>query len=495
MRRLALLLVCATACVAHAADDSLARVRAAGVLRVAIDPTYPPMEFEKPDGSSAGFDIDFISEAANRIGVRAEFVPMAWDGIIAGLNSRRYDVIVSSMNITDERKKVVAFVEYARMAQVFVCKRGTSPVRDAAGLAGKVVAVQADTTSFNWLQDQIKAGLKVKELRALKDATDTFAAVKSGQAEVIVTDEPVGRYYAKQDAETYAVTGEAVGPEPLGAALHLSDATLRDALAEAVEAMRRDGTFRRLEEKWFGGTLGLQETEYQGFWRFSVDLVIPRLWDGMRLTLLLTLMSGFFGVLWGLVVALARLSRNRVLSAAALSYVTLFRGTPLLLQILFVFFAVPPLAMSAAKSLGIEEYGDFFRLSAMTSGVLALSLNAAAYIAEIFRAAIQSIDKGQMEAARALGMSHWQAMRRVILPQTLRRLIPPLVNELAALSKDTSLVSVVALHEMLYVTQRIAAAYLRPWEVYFWAAGGYLLIVAALSTVASRLEKRLEARE
>jgi ABC-type amino acid transport system permease subunit len=161
--------------------------------------------------------------------------------------------------------------------------------------------------------------------------------------------------------------------------------------------------------------------------------------------------------------------------------VTIFRGTPLLLQVLFVFFALPPL-------LGIM-------LDPFPAGVLALSLNAAAYLTEIFRAAIQSIDKGQMEAARTLGMGYALAMRRVILPQTFRRLIPPVVNELAALAKDTSLVSVISLSEMLYITQRLGAKFLRPWEVYFWAALGYLIIVVALSTLAGFLERRLAARE
>ncbi len=221
--------------------------------------------------------------------------------------------------------------------------------------------------------------------------------------------------------------------------------------------------------------------EVPSFWQFSFDTVIPRLLEGFWLTVELTLFAGFFGILLGLLIALARISRIKVLSVPAMLYVTFFRGTPLLLQILFIYFALPPL-------LDIT-------LDAMPAGILALSLNAGAYLTEIFRAAILSIDKGQMEAARALGMSHSLAMRRIILPQTFRRLIPPVVNELAALAKDTSLVSVIALSEMLYMTQRLGAKYLRPWEVYFWAACGYLIIVIALSTVAGRIERKLAARE
>lgn len=221
--------------------------------------------------------------------------------------------------------------------------------------------------------------------------------------------------------------------------------------------------------------------EVPSFWQFSIDIVIPRLLEGLWLTVELTVFAGIFGILLGLMISLARISRLKVLSVPAMLYVTIFRGTPLLLQILFIYFALPPL-------LDIT-------LDAMPAGILALALNAAAYLTEIFRAAILSIDKGQMEAARALGMSHSLAMRRVVLPQTFRRLIPPVVNELAALAKDTSLVSVIALSEMLYMTQRLGAKYLRPWEVYFWAACGYLIIVIALSTVAGRLERKLAARE
>lgn len=217
------------------------------------------------------------------------------------------------------------------------------------------------------------------------------------------------------------------------------------------------------------------------FWDFSWQVVLPRLWDGLQLTLQLTVLSGVFGMLLGLIMALARISRNRFLGALVAVYVTLFRGTPLLLQILFIYFALPSIMD--------------ITLDAMPAGVIALSLNAGAYLTEIFRAAIQSIDKGQMEAARALGMSYGLAMRRIVLPQTFRRLIPPVMNEMAALAKDTSLVSVIALSEMLFVTQRIGAKYLRVWEVYFWAAAGYLIIVMALSVVAGVVERRLALRE
>lgn len=213
------------------------------------------------------------------------------------------------------------------------------------------------------------------------------------------------------------------------------------------------------------------------FWAFSKSIVIPHLFTGMLITLKLTLLSGAIGFLLGMIIALMRISKFRIFSWFAFGYISLFRGTPLLLQILFIYFAVPTLIN--------------INLDSFPAGILALSLNCAAYLAEIFRAGILSIPKGQTEAAKALGLSNSHTMFKIIIPQTYRRIIPPVVNEFSALTKDTSLVSVISLGELLYVTQRIGAKYLRPWEVYFWAGLGYLIIVLILTYIAGKLERSL----
>jgi His/Glu/Gln/Arg/opine family amino acid ABC transporter permease subunit len=208
--------------------------------------------------------------------------------------------------------------------------------------------------------------------------------------------------------------------------------------------------------------------------------ILPSLLEGMALTLVLTFTSALGGTALGLIAAIARISKNRALTSIATAYVTLFRGTPLLLQILFVYGALPQVGLV---------------LSGFNSAAIALSLNAGAYIAEIIRAAIQSIDKGQMEAARSLGMSYGLAMRRIILPQTFRRLLPPMVNELAALAKDTSLASVVGVIELMKASSHVVARTLLVGSTYVWTALGYLIMTVALTSLAIRLEKKLEARE
>lgn len=258
-RALSFLLLSALGCTDPAAPPSapsaLERVKQAGTLLVAIDATYPPMESEGPDGKPVGFDIDFANELTKRMGIKAEFVVMNWDGILAGLGSKRYDVIISAMNVTDERKKMADFVEYVKMSQLFISKAGQL-VANESELAGKIVAVQADTTSYEYVENKQKAGIAIKEMKAFKLANDAFAAVKAGQADVIVVDEPVGKYYAKQDAATFVVSGRAMAPEPVGVAVRKEDAELTKAIGAVVDEMRKDGTLKAISEKWFGGELG-----------------------------------------------------------------------------------------------------------------------------------------------------------------------------------------------------------------------------------------------
>jgi His/Glu/Gln/Arg/opine family amino acid ABC transporter permease subunit len=216
----------------------------------------------------------------------------------------------------------------------------------------------------------------------------------------------------------------------------------------------------------------------KSFWSYSVS-ILPYLWKGMQWTLALTAASAVCGTLLGLVLALARIARSRWINLLATGYITLFRGTPLLLQILFMYGALPQLGLT---------------LSGFTSVVIALSMNAGAYIAEIIRAAIQSIDRGQMEAARSLGMSYGKAMRRIVLPQTFRRLLPPMMNEMAALTKDTSLAMVVGITELMKASQHQQARSFQVAQTYVWTALGYLIVTVALNSLATHFEKKLEAR-
>lgn len=198
---------------------------------------------------------------------------------------------------------------------------------------------------------------------------------------------------------------------------------------------------------------------------------------GIGVTLSLTLVGYMGGFILGLLVALGKMSKKKLLYIPAKLYVDFFRGTPLLVQILLIHVAVIP-------TLFGHSLGYFI------SGVSALILNSAAYNAEIIRAGIQSIDKGQMEAARSLGMPSSTAMRTIILPQAFRRMVPPLGNELIALLKDSSLVTIIAANDLMYAGKVVSGASFRTWEPYITVAILYLILTFIFSRIINYIEKR-----
>ena len=238
--------------------------------------------------------------------------------------------------------------------------------------------------------------------------------------------------------------------------------------------------------------------------RFSMIVeYAPLFIDGVKMTLGITVIAVVLGTLIGLFMGMARLADARhgmgkyllryCVKWPATAYVTFFRGTPLFVQILLVHFALMPTLVHPVDGILIsgdlareirQNYGAFF------SGLLALTLNAGAYITEIFRAGILSIDKGQMEAARSLGMSYGQAMRFVVVPQAFRRMLPPLGNEAIMLLKDSSLVSAIGLAELAFAARTVAGAYSRYWEPYLTISFMYLALTMLMAWGIAALEKR-----
>jgi polar amino acid transport system permease protein len=215
-------------------------------------------------------------------------------------------------------------------------------------------------------------------------------------------------------------------------------------------------------------------------YKFQFDVVsnnLGFLLSGIKLTLLVTAAALAGSLVIGLIVALGRMSKKPWLKMPATAYVEVFRNTPALIQLMWVYYCLPIL-------IGID-------MSAVPSATLALGVNGAAYVAEIIRGGIQSIDRGQVEAARTLGMSHFQTMRKIVLPQALRRMIPPFVNESLSLLKFSSLVSVLGVADLTYQAQVLSTTTFRPIEIFTFIAVVYFGLCTALSFVANRLERRL----
>lgn len=211
----------------------------------------------------------------------------------------------------------------------------------------------------------------------------------------------------------------------------------------------------------------------------------------MGQTLLLALCGLFFACIIGLVVGLMSVVKNRACNIIATIFVDVIRGVPMIVLAFYVFFAVPMLLnniMHLNTMLGINTQ---LTLTALQAGTICLALNCGAYMAEIIRAGIKSVDKGQMEAARSLGLSYWKAMAKVVLPQAIRTMIPSIINQFIITLKDTSILSVIGFPELVNTAKNVVANTMSAFQVWSIVALMYLIVITLLSRLAKRVERRL----
>lgn len=208
--------------------------------------------------------------------------------------------------------------------------------------------------------------------------------------------------------------------------------------------------------------------------------------EGSKNTLLLALFTVIFGVILGTFLALMRISRHKIIKFIATSYVEFMRGTPLLVQLYIIYYGLPKIGVdfSSIPFIG-DTYGDF------VAGIITLSINSAAYIAEIIRAGIQAVDKGQMEAARSLGMKQSTAMRHIIIPQALKNILPALGNEFIVVIKESSIVSIIGIQELMYKADTVRGNTFQPFEPLIVAAIIYFIMTFTLSKLLGVAERRM----
>lgn len=207
---------------------------------------------------------------------------------------------------------------------------------------------------------------------------------------------------------------------------------------------------------------------------------LPQLLTGLYYTLLISIIGLLIGFGLGVIFGIGRVSKNKLYYGVSTIYVEIIRGTPVLVQAIWIFFALPLI-------IG-------FTLNSIVAGIIVIAINSGAYIAEIVRGAIESITKGQMEAGRSLGLNESQTMRHIIWPQALKRMIPPLGNQFIISIKDTSLLSVILVPELIYQGRLIASNNFNAVEIYTMVAVFYLVITLSLSIILRMIERRLSVR-
>lgn len=208
----------------------------------------------------------------------------------------------------------------------------------------------------------------------------------------------------------------------------------------------------------------------------------PLLLSAMGQTLILALWGLFFGCILGIIFGLASVVDNKVSRVVSAVYVNLIRGVPMIVLAFFVYYGIP---------YGLKNIGFPVIFSALQAGTICLALNCGAYMSEIIRAGIQSIDPGQMEAARSLGLSYWRSMFRVVLPQAIKNMIPSIVNQFIITLKDTSILSVIGFPELVNKAQNVISFTFKSFEIWAIVAVMYLVVILALQQVANALERRL----
>ena len=213
--------------------------------------------------------------------------------------------------------------------------------------------------------------------------------------------------------------------------------------------------------------------------------VYPTLLEGLGMTLKITILSVIIAMSLGIFVCLMNISHNMILRGIAKFYIWLIRGTPMLVQAFYFYFAVPQLIQSLT--------GSQFRITVFTASLITLTLNAGAYISEIFRGSIESVNKGQMEAARSLGLSYAKSMQKIILPQAVRICLPSLVNQFIITLKDSTILYAIGLSEIMYHAKVYVGRTMESFATYTWVAIFFLLIVTVLSFISRTVERRMNS--
>ena len=454
-------------------------VKAAGVLRVGTEGTYAPFSYRDPTtGELAGYDVEVARAVGEKLGVKVEFVEAPWDSIFAALEANRFDVVANQVTITPERQaKYDLSQPYAIGEGVIVTRADDTSITSLEDLNGKLTA---QSTTSNWAQVARDAGARVEPVEGFVQAVTLLT---QGRVDAVVNDSIAVYAYLAEKGDTGVKIAASTGEKSeQGFAARKNSGLLPD-LNTALDELKKDGTLASISDKYLkanvtGAAAGADGTvEELSTWQLILKNLWPLAKAAITKTIPLTIISFVIGLVIALAVTLARLSPNVILTNLARFYISIIRGTPLLVQLFIIFYALP--------QLGIK-------LDPFPAAVIAFSLNVGGYAAEIIRSAIQSIPKGQWEAAETIGLNYAGALRRIVLPQAVRVAVPPLSNTLISLVKDTSLASTILVTELLRQAQIIAAPKFEFFALYGTAAAYYWVICLALSFGQDRLEHRLE---
>jgi len=429
--------------------DQLDQIRKRGVLLWGGDAeggapySYPNPQ--KPE-EMIGFECELADALAQKLGVKAKMVQNQWDQLVPALERGNFDIILNGLELTPENQQRIAMSRpYFVYAQQIVTRKETVGLDRIEDLKGKPVGALSSSVAQRLLEET--GGV---DLRTYPGNVEALQDLHAKRIQAVLLDLPIALYYAKPDPGL-KFAGAAFAPGYYGIGVRKKDTTLLSAVNQVIQEFASDGTLERIYRKY-----NLWDERQQALKDYQPEIVaerktvstlrewpkyLPLLLRGAVTTVEISVLAMALAVVVGLVVVLVRLYGIAPLNWLAQAYVEVIRGTPLLIQLFLIYYGLP--------QIGI-------RLNPFLAGIFGLGMNYAASEAENYRAGIQSIPHGQTEAAFALGMSRWQTLQHVVLPQAFRFVIPPVTNDFIAMFKDSSIVSVITMVELTKVYGMLA---------------------------------------
>lgn len=456
-----------------ATDNSLQEVKDKGTLVVGLSADYPPYEFHqtiKGKDQVVGFDISIAKKIASDMGVSLDIKEMGFDSLLGALKTGKIDLIISGMSPTPERLKEVDFSNpYMTVEQkVVIRKNDVDKFKTTQDFNGKKVGAQKQTTQEELAQNELTGSSVV----SLQKVPDLILNLKSNKIDGVVLEGPVADAYVSQDkalriSDISFVNGE----KETAIAMQKGATSLKNQVNSSIKTIQDDNLLKDYQKE--ANELMFQKDGF--FAQYGSYFV-----KGTLYTIALAAIGVFFGAIFGAFLAILKLANTRWLRWPATWYIEFIRGTPLLVQIFIVFF-------------GTQVFG--LNLSAFASGCIALTLNSAAYVAEIIRAGISAVNKGQMEAARSLGMTRGAAMRYIILPQAIKNILPALGNEFVTVIKESSVVSIIGVSELMFMTGVVQGASFKPFIPLIITSLIYFALTFSLSRLLGVAERRMKTSD
>ena len=468
-----------------------------------------PNVFFSPEDPNkiTGFEYDIAEVIAQKLGRKLQFFPNDWEMLVPGLQRKQYDILLNAIEcnswrlLTNKANVALSIPYYITHLQLVVMKNNDY-MRYFSDCEGKKIGILKQS----WHAEKALKRFDSTQIVIYDDEVKAYADLKNKRLDGVLLDHPESYYYAAIDKEVRLVE-EPISRLEYAVMVRSEDAILLKAINEIIEHAKRDGTFQKILENW-----GLWNAETAAYYHAdlksktpatALDHYIASVQTSQKqphhfyltcvlvfakaawMTLKLSLTAMALALLMGFPLAVLRTYGAGWVRWLVSVYVECVRGTPLLIQLLLIFYGLPTLAPQLP-----EPFAHWVCLSPFVAGVLALAINYSAYESEIYRAGLLAVPTGQMEAARALGMSHIQALWYVIFPQAIRTVIPPVTNDFIMLLQDSSLVSMITIVELTRTYQCLAATHFNYFETGLIVAAFYLMLGFPFIRLARRFEKK-----